>query len=102
MFYSLNNRYKIKIIQVYTPTLAYDDEDVEKQYEDVEAALELQYSTQYTLIIGDLNVKVGNKSVGMTVSGTFVIYTVNDKGDMLVGFTERNNIKIINTFFYVW
>ena len=29
----------------------------------------------------------------------FGIDTQNDRGDMLVGFAERNNLKIINTFF---
>ena len=31
----LNNKYKIKIVQVYAPTSAYADEDVERCNEDV-------------------------------------------------------------------
>ena len=41
----LNNRYKMKFIQVYAPTSAYDDKDVE-------ATLEF-YKIQYSFIAGD-------------------------------------------------
>ena len=56
------------------------------------------YQTQYSFIIGDFNTKV-RKSVGMKMLPNFGIDTQNDRGDMLVGFAERNNLKIINTFF---
>ena len=94
----LNNRYRLKIIQVYAPTSAYDDEHVEKFYEDVEEAMK-KHKTQYTFIVGDFNAKVGKKSVGMTALGNFGIDTRNERGEMLVGFAERNNLKIMNTFF---
>ena len=37
----LNDRYKIKIIQVYAPSSAYNDMKVERFYGDVEVAMEL-------------------------------------------------------------
>ena len=43
----IKSRYKTKIIQVYAPTSAYDNEDVEKCYEDVEAAVELHNHNQW-------------------------------------------------------
>ena len=52
-----NNRYKIKIIQVYAPTSAYDDEDVERFYEDVEAIK--KHKKTNTLIVGDFTAKDG-------------------------------------------
>ena len=39
------------------------------------------------------------KSVRMKTLENFGIDTQNDRGDMLVGFAERNNLKIMNTFF---
>ena len=36
----------------------------------------------------------------MTVKRNFGIDTRNDSGDMLIRFAERNNLMIINTFFY--
>ena len=35
----------------------------------------------------------------MTSLGNFALETGNDRGDMLVRFAERNNLKIMNTFF---
>ena len=67
---SYNNKYKMKIIQAYAPTSAYDGEVVVKFYEDIEAAVEL-HKTQYFFLIGDINAKVGKKSVGMTAQGNF-------------------------------
>ena len=32
----------------------------------------------------------------MTALGNFGIDTQNDRGDMLVGFAERNNLKVTN------
>ena len=56
----LHKIYKIQIIQVYTPTSAYDDKEVERIYENVEVALEL-HNTQYSFIISDLSAKVGKR-----------------------------------------
>ena len=53
----------------------------------------------YFFIIGDFNARVGKKSVGMTALRNFGIDTQNDRGDMLIGFAERNYLKIMNTFF---
>ena len=93
----LNNIYRIKTIQVYTPTSAYDDE-VKRFYEDVEAAMEL-HTIQYSFIISDFNAKVGKRSVGIAALRYFGVDSQNDKGDILIGFSERDNLKIMNTFF---
>ena len=45
-----NNRYKMKIIQIYAPTSAYDDEDLE-------AVLKL-HKTRYSFIVSNFNAKV--------------------------------------------
>ena len=68
------------------------------RFYDVGAALEL-HNTQYSFIIGDFNAKIRKKNVGMTALGNFGIDTQNDRVDMLVRFAERNNSKIMNTFF---
>ena len=39
------------------------------------------------------------KSVGMRIPRNFEIDIQNDICDMFVGFTENNNLKIMNTFF---
>ena len=89
----------MKIIPFYAPTSTYDNEDVERFYENVEAALEL-HKTPYSLIVCDFSAKGGKKSVGVTAIGNFEIDTRNDRDDMFVGFTEGNDLKMMNTFFY--
>ena len=87
----------MKIIQVYALTSAYDDQEMKTFYEDVQAAMKL-HKTQYSFIIDDLMQRSG-KSLGMTTLGNFGIDTQNDKGDMLVWFTEMNSLKTMNTCF---
>ena len=94
----LNKRYQVKVIQVYAPTSTHDDEEVERFYEDVENAMK-RNKTQFTFVIGDFNAKVGQKRSGETAVGNFGIGNRNDRGDLLVEFAERNQLKIMNTFF---
>ena len=44
--------------------------------------------------------RLRKKSEGMTALGKFgILDTQSDRGDMLVGFLEKKNLKIMNTFF---
>ena len=95
---NLSNICNMKIIQFYTPTSTNNDTDIYKFYEDVEVALEFN-KTRYASIIGDINTKVWKKSVGMTELGHFGIDNQNDRGDLLVGFAAKKNLRIMNTFF---
>ena len=94
----LNKKYKMKILQIYAPTSAHEDEEVEKFYEDVDVALQ-KHKTQFTFLMGDFNAKVGLRKAGELSVGKFGIDRRNDRGDMLVEFAEKNNLKIMNTFF---
>ena len=94
----LNKKYKMKIIQIYAPTSTHTDEEMEIFYEDLDRALKKQ-KTQFTFVIGDFNAKVGQKRRGELAMGNFGIGSRNNRGDMLVEFAERNNLKIMNTFF---
>ncbi|XP_069984611.1 uncharacterized protein [Penaeus vannamei] len=53
----LNNRYYLKIVQVYVPPCSHSDEDTESFYEDVYLASE-RIKTQFTIIMGDFNAKI--------------------------------------------
>ena len=55
--------------------------------------------TQYTLVMGDFNAKVGKKQVGEQAIGNYGIDSRNARGEMLVEFAERNRLRIMNTFF---
>ena len=51
----------MNIIQVYALTSSSSEEAVEKFYEDIETAKKQCKSQEVTIIMGDFNVKVGNK-----------------------------------------
>ena len=55
--------------------------------------------TQYTVVMGDFNAKVGKKQVGEQAIGNYGIDSRNARGEMLVEFAERNRLRIMNTFF---
>ncbi|PIK56232.1 hypothetical protein BSL78_06870 [Apostichopus japonicus] len=95
----INKRYSLKIIQVYAPTSSYDDEEVEKLYEEINELLQ-NNKTHFTIMMGDLNAKVGKKEDGEeSVIGNFGHGQRNDRGDRLVEFAISSKLKILNTFF---
>ena len=58
----LNSKYSVKIIQVYAPTSAYSDEVVEGMYEEINELMD-KVTTQYTIVMGDFNAKIGMRWV---------------------------------------
>ena len=59
----LNSKSSVKIIQVYAPTSTYGDEVVEIMYNEINSLMD-QLVTHYTMIIGDFNVKIGQRKIG--------------------------------------
>lgn len=57
----INKRYKLQVIQVYAPTSKAETEEVEQLYEDISLARRSE-KTQFTMIIGDFNAKVGSSN----------------------------------------
>uniref|UniRef100_A0A131YWK0 Exo endo phos n=1 Tax=Rhipicephalus appendiculatus TaxID=34631 RepID=A0A131YWK0_RHIAP len=55
--------------------------------------------TQYTVLMGDFNAKVGKKQAGDHAVGEYGIGSRNARGELLVEFAERNNLRILNTFY---
>ena len=74
------------LIQVYAPTSDYDDEVVEAFYEDVSKAVE-ENKAKYTIVMGDLNAKVGERQPEEeTILGKFGYGQRHKRGDMLLEF----------------
>lgn len=82
----LNTKHSIKIIQVYAPTTAHSDEEVETFYEDLYSAIG-QSPTKYNVIIGDFNAKLGRKANETeTALGPHGYGQRNERGGMLLNF----------------
>ena len=97
--FKLNERYRLKIVQVYAPTCSHSDEEVEKFYEDIEAIMNRE-SAHFNVIMGDFNAKIGKKTAGETALGNHGVDSRNERGQILVNFAENHSLKIMNTFFY--
>ncbi|GFO36777.1 craniofacial development protein 2-like protein [Plakobranchus ocellatus] len=88
----------INIIQVYAPTSACSDDDIEKFYEELEE-VKTQCSQQNPLIImGDFNAKVG-EGREENIVGPHGLGTRNLRGEKLVEWCKMNNLIIGNTWF---
>lgn len=95
----ISNNRSLKIIQVYAPTSTHDDEEIEKFYEKLTDCLN-KNPTTYTVVIGDLNAKIGKRQEENENSvGKFGVGERNERGDFLINFTEANKMYIMNTFF---
>ena len=53
--------FNIVIIQVYAPTSTSSDEDIEQLYNDLDSAHKKAGNQDMTILMGDLNAKVGNE-----------------------------------------
>lgn len=90
-------RKPLLIVQVYAPHSGYDDNDIERFYEEVERVLD--QPAYRKVVMGDWNAKVGKREPGERSIGVHSSDTRNDSGERLVAFSEYNKLHIMNTFF---
>ena len=60
----------INIIQIYAPTTAYDKEDLEEFYDDLNKAMKMCKNREATIVMRDWNAKVGNQR-SISAAGPF-------------------------------
>lgn len=90
--------FKLSLIQVYAPTEAAIEADIEKFYTDLHKAIE-QTHKMY-IIMGDLNAKIGQaKPEEYPIMKTNGYGFRNHRGQRLIDFATENKISILNTFF---
>eukprot|EP00794_Sanderia_malayensis_P015552 gene15552-17137_t len=90
--------FNIALIQVYTPTSDYSDEDIDIFYESIQKAIKHAKSDDIMFVMGDMNAKVGSKRYGSIV-GSYGLGEINPRGERLIEFCDRNNLAIMNTWF---
>ncbi|XP_045466612.1 craniofacial development protein 2-like [Harmonia axyridis] len=86
------------IVQVYALTYDHDEEEMENFYHQIEELLKLTKSNQMTVIMGDINAKIGRGKEDPNF-GEFGLVIRNDRGDRFKRFCNENNLIIANTFF---
>ena len=78
----------IVLIQVYIPTLKYEDEEVEQIYDQIEDIIRGQKGNTNVIVIGDFNARVGEGSDGKVI-GKYGLGKRNDRGQILSNFCKK-------------
>ncbi|GFR66472.1 craniofacial development protein 2-like [Elysia marginata] len=86
------------IIQVYAPITDHDYTEVKAFYEELDKTLQQLKSNNIKIIMGDFNAKVGARRIGNTV-GSCGLGEINERGEMLVGWCQENDLVVANTWF---
>ena len=86
---------KLTIIQCYAPTNEADDEEKTDFYLALQSEIEKVPKHDVTIVMGDLNTKVGNERV----MGKYGCGNHNDNGERLVDLCGTNNLVIGGTIF---
>lgn len=89
---------KLSLIQVYAPTEAAIEAEIEKFYIDLYKAIEQTHKVY--IIMGDLNAKIGQPKPDEHLIMKSNGYGIrNQRGQRLIDFAIENEIAILNTFF---
>src|SRR6476469_5987923 len=86
------------IVQAYLPTTDYENEEVEKLYDQLEEILGKQKGTDNVIVMGDFNAVVG-EGKEVRVVEKFGLGKRNDRGERLIEFCKSQNLVITNTWF---
>ena len=89
----------VLIVQVYMPTLEYEDDEVEKLYDTIEEILEEEgKGDTNNIILGDWNSVVGDEAY-RNIVGSHGLGRRNHRGQILINFCKRNGLIVTNTWF---
>ena len=90
----------LNVIQCYAPTNDKDEEIKERFYRELQATMDRTNRKDITILMGDLNAKVGAENMGYEeVMGKHGIGLMNDNGEMFADFCAMNNLAIGGTVF---
>ena len=91
----------ITLIQVYAPTSASTEEDLESFYSTLQKEIDSKESKDILIISGDFNAKVSRKknSDEDGIIGNFGLGERNKRGDTMVDFAIENQLAIKNTMY---
>ena len=89
----------VNIIQVYAPTTASSDEDIETFYNDLQNLKDQIPNREVCIIMGDFNPKVGEGESKDSGIGYYGLGERNERGEMLETFCQANDMAITNSIF---
>lgn len=74
------------------------DDEIEQFYSNLEVIMRTTKKGEITIVLGDLNAKIGEVADGNHVRA-YGLGVRNEKGDRLIQFCNEQNLIITNTFF---
>ena len=91
----------ITLIQIYAPTTAADEEEIENFYNSLQIVMDKISSKDITIIMGDFNAKVGTERTDEEkyIVGPHSLGIRNEAGDRLITFCTENDLVVTNTMF---
>uniref|UniRef100_A0A914X7D3 Endonuclease/exonuclease/phosphatase domain-containing protein n=1 Tax=Plectus sambesii TaxID=2011161 RepID=A0A914X7D3_9BILA len=89
----------IKIVSAYAPTSAASDDEVEDFYSKLDALVWTSPTTDFTVVGGDFNARIGKRKPGEQYVGNFGSGDRNERGDRLAAYAEDSHQHILNTKF---
>ena len=92
----------ISVIQVYAPTSAASDEDIDAFYNQLQDVIDGLPKKDVLMVIGDFNAKIGKglqHDEEAQIIGQHGLGKRNERGNMLVDFCIENNLSVANTMF---
>ena len=88
------------LISAYAPTMTNSDEEKDKFYEELDAAISGTPKTDKLIILGDFNARVGKDfQAWQGVLGPHVIGKCNSNGSLLLNLCSAHELTITNTIF---
>ena len=92
--------FNITIVQVYAPTSDYDENKIEKFYDQLQIVVDQTPKKDILVVQGDWNAKVGKDACGnwQGICGPFSNDDANERGLRLREFATFNSIVLVNTF----
>ena len=102
--------FNVSVIQVYAPTSASSEEEIEVFYSDLEDAHKKCGNQDIVIVMGDLNAKVGGEQDPLQeIVGKHGLGERNDCGDLWVDWCATHEQVIMDTWFqhhqrhlYIW
>ena len=90
--------FDICVIQVYAPTCDYEEEEVDEFYRDIMKAKEQCKPHDITIVMGDLNAKLGQGRVE-DIIGPYGLGERNERGEKWAEWCIENEQVVVNTWF---
>ena len=90
--------FDINIVQVYAPTSERDEDEVDEFYDKVDEVLDQCKNHEITIVMGDVNAKVGEGRLGEAV-GPFGLGERNERGERWANWCTERQQMVMNTWF---